>query len=116
VVVMQTPPFQRWFSARELSDGTLQYLCLLTALMSPRPPGLMALNEPETSIHPELIGALAKMIVKAGEASQIWLTTHSVALAEEIERLSGVGAVRLEKVEGETRVAGQTSMERMFRV
>ena len=51
------------FDASELSDGTLHYLCLLAALLSPRPPSLLALNEPEASIHPDLIGPLAKLIV-----------------------------------------------------
>ena len=49
----------RPLSAAELSDGTLRYLCLLAALMSPRPPGLLVLNEPEQSLHPDLLRPLA---------------------------------------------------------
>lgn len=42
----------------ELSDGTLRYLLWVAALLTPRPPSLMVLNEPETSLHPELLPAL----------------------------------------------------------
>jgi predicted ATPase len=99
--------FRRPFDARELSDGTLRYLCLLAALLSPRPPAVLALNEPETSIHPDLLDPLAELIVRASRDSQLWITTHSERLAEGIERLSGVSPVRLEKVSGATRIAGQ---------
>src|SRR5262249_20128960 len=62
VLSMSSPGVFRELSAKELSDGTLQYLCLLAALLSPRPAPLMVLNEPETSIHPDLLGPLAELI------------------------------------------------------
>jgi predicted ATPase len=108
---LQMPEFKRPFAAQELSDGTLRYLCLLAALMSPRPPSMLALNEPETSIHPDLIEPLARLIVRASRDSQLWITTHSEALAGAIEGLSGAKPIRLEKVEGETRVVGQRIIE-----
>ncbi|MDP1068932.1 AAA family ATPase, partial [Klebsiella pneumoniae] len=43
----------RPLSAAELSDGTLRYLLLIAALLTPRPPTMMVLNEPETSLHPD---------------------------------------------------------------
>jgi predicted ATPase len=103
-VALEMPDISRPFDARELSDGTLHYLCLLAALMSPRPPALLALNEPEASIHPDLLGPLARLIVQASRFSQLWITTHSETLAGHIHRESGVAPVRLEKVQGETRV------------
>src|SRR5207247_329216 len=57
-VRLKMPEFRRAFEAPELSDGTLRYLCLLAALLSPRPPAMLALNEPETSIHPDLLEPL----------------------------------------------------------
>ena len=89
--------------AAELSDGTLRYLLLLTALMTPRPPGLMVLNEPETSLHPELLGPLARLIVEAGRSCQIVVVTHDASLAD---ALSGHGGLRHEffKTLGETSV------------
>jgi predicted ATPase len=103
-VALRMRGMQRAFAAHELSDGTLRYLCLLAALTSPRPPLLLAFNEPETSLHPELLPPLAELLVLAAERSQLWITTHSRELADAIERRSGVSLVRLELREGETRV------------
>ena len=59
----------RPLSPAELSDGTLRYLLLVAALLTPRPPEFMVLNEPETSLHHELVPALARLIRKASETS-----------------------------------------------
>jgi len=50
----------RSLKAAELSDGTLRYFLLISALLSPRPPTLMILNEPETSLHQDLLAPLAR--------------------------------------------------------
>ena len=110
-LLLHMPGIHRPFEARELSDGTLRYLCLLAALLSPRPPSVLALNEPETSIHPDLLEPLARLIVNAGRTSQLWITTHSATLADQIARHSGVATVQLEKVDGATRIAGQGLIE-----
>jgi predicted ATPase len=52
----------RPLKASELSDGTLRYLLLVAALLSPRPPALMILNEPETSLHPDLLPHAAALV------------------------------------------------------
>jgi predicted ATPase len=57
----------RPLKAAELSDGTLRYLLLMAALLSPRPPPLMILNEPETSLHPDLLPPLGRLIARASE-------------------------------------------------
>jgi predicted ATPase len=106
-VSLTSPGVHRPMTAQELSDGTLRFLCLLAALLSPRPPGLIALNEPETSLYPDLFGPLAKLLTEAGRNSQIWLTTHSDSLAEMIGEYSGTPPIRLEMVEGETRACGR---------
>ena len=103
-LALQMPGFQRPFDARELSDGTLHYLCLVAALLSPRPPSLLAINEPETSIHPDLIPALAELIARASEFSQILITTHSQHLRDEVERRAACRVVELRKSDGETRI------------
>jgi predicted ATPase len=77
---------------------------LLAALLSPRPPTFLALNEPETSLHPELLAPLAHLVARAAKTSQLCLTTHSEPLASEIARLTGTPAIHLEKVDGETMV------------
>jgi predicted ATPase len=104
-VLLQMPGVLRPLEAAEFSDGTLRYLCLLAALLSPRPPSLLALNEPETSIHPDLIAPLARLITRAARGSQLWITTHSRTLAEAVERFSGQPPVGLRLVDGTTVVS-----------
>jgi predicted ATPase len=60
------------FGQAELSDGTLQFLALLGALLAYRLPPFIALNEPEASLHPDLLPALARAMGKAAERSQVW--------------------------------------------
>jgi predicted ATPase len=110
-VALRMPGLKRTLRARELSDGTLRYLCLMAALLSPRPPALLALNEPETSLHPDLLEPLAKQMVNASRNSQLWVVTHSQRLAELVEQFSGESPVRLELNGGETRVVGQKLVE-----
>jgi predicted ATPase len=93
--------------ASELSDGTLRVLCLVAALLSPRPPALLALNEPETSLHPDLREPFARLIATASRSTQLWITTHARDLAERIEAFSGHPRLELRLVDGETRVVGQ---------
>jgi predicted ATPase len=102
---LRIPGLLRPLHAREFSDGQLRFLCLCAALLSPRPPKLMALNEPETSLHPDLIDTLGKLIAGASRYSQLWITTHSKPLAESIERHSGVPRISLELAGGETTIA-----------
>ncbi len=81
-LLMQRDKILRPLSANEFSDGTLRFLCLAVALLSPRPPQFIALNEPENSLHPDMLPALARLIAEASRYSQIWLTTHSRLLIE----------------------------------
>ncbi len=101
----------RPLSTADLSDGTLRYLLLIAALLSPRPPGLMVLNEPETSLHPELLAPLARLMVTAAERSQVLIITHASALVDALRRASTVSTVELIKELGETRIAGQGALE-----
>lgn len=99
---------QRLFEAAELSDGTLRFLALAGALMAYRLPPFIALNEPESSLHPDLMEPLGRMIASASARTQIWLVTHSERLAEVIRR-SGAGAVRtVLKRDGATTIEGLT--------
>lgn len=94
----------RPLKAAELSDGTLRYLLLVAALLSPRPPALMILNEPETSLHPDLLPPLARLITQAAARSQIIVVSHSAALVSGIAEASSVNLVTLDKQFGETLV------------
>lgn len=106
-VALATPGLHRPLLAHELSDGTLRYLCLVAALMSPRPPLLLALNEPETSLHPDLLGPLAERLAAVPRETQVWVTTHAHPLADAAAALTGATPVQLVKQAGATRVAGQ---------
>jgi len=97
----------RPLTAQELSDGTLRYPCWIAALLSPSPPSLMVLNEPENSLHPDLIPALARLIEHAGSRSQVWIVTHSEALVVALSKGGECNLLGLEKEAGETRIRGQ---------
>lgn len=97
---------KRPMNIEELSEGTLKYLCLLAAFYSLEPPPFLAINEPENSLHEDLLEPLARLIVKVSEHSQIWLTTHSQLLADYILEYGGYQDLQLEKVEGETCLKG----------
>lgn len=109
-IFMHMPGLNRPLSIKELSDGTLQYLCLLTALLTPRPAPLMVLNEPETSIHPDLLEPLSDLIAFASKQSQIVLTTHAVELANFIKNKYGSRPIRLKKVDGATVIRGASPL------
>lgn len=101
----------RPLSGAELSDGTLRYLLWVAALLTPRPPPLMVLNEPETSLHPDLLPALGKLIVRASERAQIWVVSHASRLVAALNQSPACCAIELEKELGETRVQGQRELD-----
>jgi predicted ATPase len=106
------PGLLRPLSGAELSDGTLRFLLWLTALLTPRPPTMMVLNEPETSLHPDLLPALAKLIMKAAENTQLWVVTHSAALISALKKSPVACLIELEKEFGQTQVKDQNLLDR----
>ncbi|PCJ96204.1 MAG: ATP-binding protein [Hyphomicrobiales bacterium] len=105
-VVMRQHGLLRPLRTAELSDGTLRYLLLVTALLSPRPPSLLVLNEPENSLHPNLLAPLARLIAKAAQTSQILVVSHAASLVEALEESTQCLRYDLVKELGETRVDG----------
>ena len=104
---LRLPEFpQRLFRPEELSDGQVRFLALAGALLSYRLPQLIALNEPETSLHPSMLPALADMIARAAERTQVWIVTHSRALADEISARTGVHAMIVVRRDGATSIEG----------
>jgi predicted ATPase len=63
--------------ATDLSDGTLRFLFLLAVLASPSPAPVIAIDEPETGLHPAMFPIIAEYAIAAAERAQIILTTHS---------------------------------------
>lgn len=105
-VTMHQRGLLRSLRISELSDGTLRYLLLVAALLTPRPPSLMVLNEPETSLHPDLLAPLARLIAKASERSQVIVVSHADPLVAVLSDSEDSMVVALEKDLGETVAPG----------
>jgi predicted ATPase len=97
---------RRSFEAAELSDGTLRYLALAGVLLAYRLPAFIALNEPETSLHPDLLAPLARMIARAAERTQVWLVTHSERLAQALAEHGQIKPRLVVKRDGATWIEG----------
>ena len=78
----------RWKSLRreqstaDLSDGTLRFLFLLAIFANPNPPALVAIDEPETGLHPSMLPIVAEYAQDAARRTQVILTTHSPELLD----------------------------------
>ncbi|AQA01162.1 ATP-binding protein [Mycobacterium sp. MS1601] len=105
-LAVQQPGMLRALRTAELSDGTLRFLLWAAALLSPRPPSMMVLNEPETSLHPDLVRPLATLIRSASRQTQVLVVTHSQTLLKHLD----AEPIELYKDCGETMVAGQTQL------
>jgi predicted ATPase len=112
-VELQQHGLLRPLSAAELSDGTLRYLLLTAALLTPRPPELMVLNEPETSLHPDLLPALARLILAAAAQTQIIVVSHAQVLIETLTAASQCTHLQLQKDFGETTIEGTTLFNKL---
>ena len=103
-VEMQQQGLLRPLKAAELSDGTLRYLLWVAALLTPRPPGLLVLNEPETSLHPDLLPALARLITRAAACSQVLVVSHAAGLIDALQQQPECHSIMLDKHLGATSV------------
>jgi len=101
---LQQEGLLRPLNASELSDGTLRYLLWIAVLLTPRPPLLVVLNEPETSLHPDLVPALGQLIRTASRRTQIWVTCHSPRLIASLREDPLCSVIELEKNFGATEV------------
>ena len=72
---MKTP-----ISATRLSDGTIRFIAILALLLSPTPPPLICMEEPELGLHPDAVALLAELLHEASKRTQVIVTTHSDAL------------------------------------
>jgi predicted ATPase len=90
-------------SAADLSDGTLRFLFLLAVLANPSPPPLIAIDEPETGLHPSMLPIVAEYAREAATRSQVILTTHSPDFLDAFGEEPPTTTV-VERIEGETRL------------
>ena len=110
-IAMHQHGLLRPLKAAELSDGTLRYLLWIAALLTPRPPELLVLNEPETSLHPDLLPALGRLIASAAERSQVLVVTHAPQLIASLQQQRDCNSITLEKDFGETKIVGSDRLD-----
>jgi len=89
--------------ATRISDGSLQYLCLLAVLLHPEPPNVICIEEPELGLHPDIIPEVGKLLIEASKRSQIFVTTHSDILVDSLSEVPE-SVVVCEKVDGATQL------------
>lgn len=70
--------------ATRFSDGTLRFLCLLAMLCHPEPPPIVCIEEPESGLHPDAIPIVADLLKEASVRTQLFVTTHSDVLVDEM--------------------------------
>lgn len=111
VVELHQEGLLRPLGAAELSDGTLRYLLLVAALLTPRPPSLLVLNEPETSLHPDLLPALGRLIIAASRQTQVWVVSHASRLIATLRESPECNVLELDKQLGQTCIRGQGMLD-----
>jgi predicted ATPase len=73
------------FTANQLSDGSLRFICMATLLLQGKLPKVILLDEPELGLHPSAITVLAGLLKKASKRSQVIVSTQSVSLVNEFD-------------------------------
>lgn len=71
------------FWPSQLSDGSIRFICLTTALLQPESPTTIIIDEPELGLHPYAISVLGSLIRSASKDIQIIISTQSVPLLNE---------------------------------
>ena len=77
---LHEPGFDSPIPPTRLSDGTIRFVALLATLLSPSPPPLVCIEEPELGLHPDAVALIADLLVEASARMQLIVTTHSDAL------------------------------------
>jgi predicted ATPase len=67
----------------QLSDGSIRFICLATALLQPNSPTTVVIDEPELGLHPNAITLLAELLKSASTKTQVIVSTQSVELVNE---------------------------------
>ena len=87
-----------------LSDGSIRFICLATALLQPDPPSTIIIDEPELGLHPEAIRLLGELIEDATKRTQIIIATQSPLLLDQFS---------VEDIVVVNRNEGQSTFERL---
>ena len=89
-----------------LSDGSIRFICLATALLNPFPPSVIVIDEPELGLHPEAIRILGELIRDAAKRTQIIVATQPPLLLDQFS---------IEDIVVVNRREGQSVFERLHR-
>ena len=87
-------------SLADLSDGTLRFLSWATLCLTPNPPSLICIDEPDQGVHPRTLAILAGLFEKASARTQLLLATHASYFLTQFD-ISRVAVMR--KVDGESK-------------
>ena len=79
-LLLREKGFDTPIPATRISDGTLRFIAMLALLLSPEPPPLVCIEEPELGLHPDAVALMAEVLAEASERMQLVVTTHSDAL------------------------------------
>jgi predicted ATPase len=85
-------PFQPW----QFSDGTIRFICLATALLQPKPPFTVVIDEPELGLHPYALEVLAQLLKESAQTTQLLVSTQSAPLLNQFEPQQVVVVERME--------------------
>jgi len=107
----EQPGLLRNLQVSEWSDGTLQYVLLVAALLTTTPPPLLVLNEPESSLHPDLLPALARLIHNVSQDTQVWVITHANRLVNALSDSVDAEGIQLVKELGQTKMLGLSDFD-----
>ena len=99
------------FGGSSISDGTLRTIGLLAAVYQQPAPLLIAVEEPEATIHPGALGVVFDLLLEASERMQVIITTHSSDLLDE-KQIRGRHLRMVEWSEGATRIASVSDANR----
>lgn len=100
--------FSRPIYTHQLSEGTLRFLWLATVLISQNLPAITLIDEPEVSMHPELLSLLADLMRDASKRTQLIVATHSDRL---IRFLRPEEVVAIDVEDGEAKLTWADSMD-----
>jgi len=89
-----------------LSDGSIRFVCLATALLQPKPPSMIIIDEPELGLHPEAIDILSELVQDAAKRTQVVIATQSPLLLDQFA---------LDDIVVVSRKNGQSTFERLER-
>jgi len=99
------------FDALNMSDGTLRVLGILLAVYQSQPAALIAIEEPESTIHPAAVEILMDILIDGTERSQVLLTTHSPDVLDN-KRLLDSQIVAVESAQGVAQITPLTETTR----